>query len=187
MTSLCQGRTRRTDGSKQAGRRESMKRPTAPPAPRDRFDVYRFFNGISAEVQEGLAQGRTRVPLVKTFLLEHVSSRGGRRPIPPVDIFKRLGVETRQLDETFLELRVWEHGEEDTAPKPKTAGYLEQYDERFFAYYTADLTEVARKRVNRWLTASPELDLTWFSGQLLQSLWDRDVSRRGDNRFSRLV
>lgn len=164
-----------------------MNRPTAPLAPRDRFDVYRFFNGISAEVQEGLAQGRTRVPLVKTFLLEHVSSRGGRRPIPPTEILKRLGVETRQLDETFLELRVWEQGEEDTAPKPKTAGYLEQYDERFFAYYTADLTEAARQRVNRWVTASPELDLTWFSGQLLQALWDRDVSRRGDHRFSKLV
>ena len=32
-----------------------------------------------------------------------------------------------------------------------------------------------------------ELDSTWFSGQLLQSLWDGDVSKRGDNRFSRLV
>ncbi len=164
-----------------------MNRPTAPSAPRDRFDVYRFFNGISAEVQEGLAQGRTRVPLVKTFLLEHVSSHSGRAPTPPADILKRLGVETRQLDDTFLELRVWEQGKRDASPKPKTAGYLEQYDERFFAYYTADLAEEARKRSNRWVASSPELDRTWFSGQLLQSLWDRDVSGRGDNHFSKLV
>jgi hypothetical protein len=168
-------------------RTEPMNRPTAPHAPHDRFDVYRFFNGISAEIQEELTQGRTRVPLVKTFLLEHVSSRGGRTPSPPAEILKRVGVEARPLDETFLELRVWEQSEGDTAPKQITAGYLEQYDERFFAFYTADRTDASRKRVSRWISSSPALDSTWFSGDLLQSLWDRDVSHRGDNRFSKLV
>ena len=164
-----------------------MNRATAPPSPRDRFDVYRFFNGISAEVQEGAAQSRTRIPLVKTFLLEHVSSRGGRRPTPPAEILKRVGAESRPLDEQFLELRVWEQDEGDAAPRPKIAGYLEQYDERFFAYYTADRADVARRRVNRWVSSSPALDLTWFSGQLLQSLWDGDVSHRGNSLFSKLV
>jgi hypothetical protein len=164
-----------------------MNRPTAPHAPCDRFDVYRFFNGISAEVEEGLRESRTRVPLVKTFLLEHVSSRGNQRPSPPAEIMKRLRVETRALDESFLELRTWEQGEDGAGPKLRPAGYLEQYDERFFAYYTADKADVARRRVQHWIAHSPDLDSTWFSGHLLQSLWDQDVSTRGDHRFSKLV
>jgi hypothetical protein len=104
-----------------------------------------------------MGQGRTRIPLVKTFLLEHVSSRSHHRPSPPAEILKRLGVESRPLDDTFLELRVGEQGEGDSAPKPVTAGYLEQYDERFFAYYTADRADAARKRVTRWVASSPTL------------------------------
>jgi hypothetical protein len=54
-----------------------MSPPTHPAGAKDRFEVYRFFNGLSAEGQEGLRKGYTPVPLVKTFLLEHVSSRDG--------------------------------------------------------------------------------------------------------------
>jgi len=164
-----------------------MNQITSPYAPKDRFEVYRFFNGLSAEGQEGLSRSHTRIPLVKTFLLEHVSSRSGRTPKTPADILKPLGVESRCLDDSFLELRVWEPGEGDAPLKLKTVGYLEQYDERFFAFYTADKVDVAKKRVQHWLVRSPDLDSTWFSGQLLQSLWDRDVSKRGDNAFSKLV
>lgn len=164
-----------------------MSRPTSPHAPQNRFEVYRFFNGISAETQEGLTEGYTRIPLVKSFLLEHVSARSGRVPKKPAEILKSLGVDTRYLDDSFLELRVWVKENSDSAPKPKTAGYLEQYDERFFAFYTAEKVDIAKKLVNRWVTSSPEIDLSWFSGQLLQSLWDRDVSQRGDSYFSKLI
>jgi hypothetical protein len=164
-----------------------MTRPTYPVAPKDRFEVYRFFNGLSAEGQEGLSQAYTRVPLVKSYLLEHVSARTGHIPKKPFDILMRLGLELRQIDDTLLEVRPYEKREGDPAPKPHTAGYLEQFDERFFCFYTADHAEEARQRVYRWVSASSDLDLTWFSGQFLQSLWDQDVSRRGDHRFSRLV
>src|SRR5436190_151595 len=105
-----------------------MNRPTHPSAPSDRFEVYRFFNGISADGQDGLSQGYTPIPLVKSFLLEHVSSRSDRTPKKPAAIFEALGAETRPLDDAFLELRVWEKHEGETAPRRKTAGYLEQFD-----------------------------------------------------------
>jgi hypothetical protein len=163
----------------------AMTPPAHPSAARDRFEVYRFFNGLSAEGQEGLRKGYTPVPLVKTFLLEHVSSRNGVTPKAPAKIFRRLGLEIRHLDETFLELKAWEKA--DPAPRLRIAGYLEQYDERFFAFHTAEKAAKAKRQVQRWIGSSPDLDFTWFSGQLLQSLWDRDVSCRGDALFSKLV
>src|SRR5207245_1308549 len=154
--------------------------PTYPIAPKDRFEVYRFFNGISAEGQDGLSQASTRIPLVKSFLLEHVSSRSGRNPKTPLEILRPLGVELRHLDDSFLEIKAYAQGPGDPVPRPKTAGYLEQFDVRFFCFYTADKADEAMRRVHQWVFRSPELDLTWFSGQFLQSLWDRDVSQRGD-------
>ena len=38
----------------------------------DRFDVYRFFNGLSVEDKDGLDNRYTRIPLVKTFLLDAI-------------------------------------------------------------------------------------------------------------------
>jgi len=162
--------------------------PIVPSTVKDRFDVYRFFNGMSSEGKEGLDVGQTRVPLVKTFLLEHVSSRNGRPAQCPVDIFKELGADVRSIDETFHEISVWtKETKESSRPISVCKGYLEQYDERFFAYYTAERAEKAIPRVKHWVVRSPKLDLTWFSADLLHSLWDRDVSHRGNDRFGKLV
>ena len=164
-----------------------MTTPIAPYAPKDRFEVYRFFNGISAEGKEGLNERYARIPLVKTFLLEHVSSRSGRTPKAPAEILKAVGAEVRFLDDSFLEVRAWMEEERGTTPRMAPVGYIEQYDDRFFAFYTAERADEARKRVRRWLLQSSELDHAWFSGHLLQSLWDHDVSKRGDDRFGKLV
>ena len=155
---------------------------TAPESIKDRFEAYRFFNGLSVEGKEGLDVGHTRIPLVKTFLIEHVSSRSGRTPKPPAEIFRELKVKLGQIDDGFHSVQVPDENAQGS-PKPLvTSGFLEQYDERFFAYYTVQHSEEARKLVRRWITRSADLDSAWFSSQLLQSLWDRDVSHRGDNR-----
>ena len=52
----------------------------APEAIKDRFEAYRFFNGLAVQGKEGLDVGHTRIPLVKTFLIEHVSGKSGRTP-----------------------------------------------------------------------------------------------------------
>jgi hypothetical protein len=164
-----------------------MIQPLVPERPRDRFDVYRFFNGLSAEGQEGPEVGRTRIPLAKTFLLEHVSCRTGRVPKPPQVIFESLGTTVTPIDDTFMEIRDRVKGEAGTPEEVKVVGYVEQYDERFFAYYTPEKSQDARSRVRRWIIRCPDLDATWFSGALLQILWDRDVSNRGDDRFGKLT
>ena len=158
----------------------------APPNPRDRFEVYRFFNGLSAEAKEGIDQRQIRVPLVKTFLLEHVARRGNGRPKPPADIFKRLGAEITSLDEHFMGLKFEVQDPESGRKSRETTGFLEQYDERFFAYYTCEKVVEAKKRVEKWIQ-SPDLDYAWFSSPLLQVLWDKDVSNRGDERFVKLI
>ncbi len=158
-----------------------------PMRPKDRFEVYRFFNGLAADGQEGLDRRRLRVPLVKSFLLEHVSSAGGRTPRPPNTILQALGVAVTRLDETFMEVREQDPGPTAAGSDRRTVGYVEQFSERFFAYYTSDESQCATKRVNRWITNSPDLDSTWFSSQLLQRLWDTDVSLRGDERFGKLT
>ncbi|HRK67830.1 MAG TPA: hypothetical protein PKY73_09775, partial [Hyphomonas sp.] len=161
--------------------------PTPPEKPKDRFEVYRFFNGLSAEGKAGLDEGRTRAPLVKTFLLEHVSGRSKRQPRQPADIFRELGNETLPVDDTFLCVKAPIKQEPHQPPKKEVVGYLEQYDERFFAYYTVEASQEARNRVRRWISDAPDLDSTWFSSQLLLSLWHKDVSMRGNAKYSKLT
>lgn len=158
----------------------------APQNPRDRFEVYRFFNGLSEEAKEGLDQRRIRVPMVKTFLLEHVGSHDNAHPKLPTDIFASLGARVKRLDETFMSVAFNERNPETNQTAEITTGFVEQYDERFFAYYTSEDSTSAKKRVATWIQ-SPDLDHTWYSGPLLQALWDRDVSSRGDSRFGKLV
>lgn len=164
-----------------------MKLSDTPQRPKDRFEVYRFFNGLSAEGKDGLDQGYARVPLVKSFLLEHVSSRSGRTPKSPSKIFNELGADVIPIDEAFSGIRVSVKESKDAAEKPTVVGYIEPYDERFFAYYTVESSDDARRRVARWTTRSADLDATWFSSQLMQTLWDKDVSLRGDQRYVKLV
>lgn len=157
----------------------------SPSDPSDRFEVYRFFNGLSAELQAAAVK-RKRVPSVKSFLLEHVAARGNGTPKPPHVILENLDVESRRIDDNFYSL-VGDVVDSETKKITRaTTGYLEQYNDRFFAYYTCEESVEAKKRVAKWVQA-PDLDFTWFSSPLLQALWDKDVSSRGDNRFGKLV
>ncbi len=106
-------------------------RTIAPSNPRDRFEVYRFFNGLSSEAKEGLDQRRLRVPLVKTFLLEHVACRGNGRPKPPSRIFENLGAVVRPIDDRFMGLDFKVLDPDTKSALSVTTGFLEQYDERF--------------------------------------------------------
>jgi hypothetical protein len=156
-----------------------------PEKPKDRFEVYRFFNGISSETKEGLNIERTRIPLVKSFLLEHVSSDNVRSHKTPEQIFLRLGAQTERIDETFWEVRFTVKDKQSDQFEKRTTGYLEQYDERFFAYYTIEPSVTAKQMVHRWIQ-EPDLDAAWFSSFLLESLWENVVSKRGDERFGKL-
>jgi hypothetical protein len=158
----------------------------APKNPKDRFEVYRFFNGLSEEAKEGVDRRRTRVPLVKTFLMEHVASHNGSQPKKPREIFESLGGRVRLLDDTFMGVVFSVTDPETKRHVETTTGFVEQYDERFFAYYTSEDAAQAKRRVAHWIQ-HPDLDATWYSSPLLQALWDRDVSRRGDYRFGKLV
>lgn len=159
----------------------------SPQQPKDRFDIYRFFNGQAMETKEGLDRRHTRVPLVKTFLLEHVATHGNNRARPPDSIFKELGAEVKLLDDTFMALTFDDvYDKQEDRKIRATTGFLEQYDERFFAYYTCEDSKEARRRVSRWVL-TPELDHAWFSSPLLYQIWSQDVSTRGDERYCKLV
>ena len=157
----------------------------APQNVKDRFEAYRFFNGISEEATEGINQRRTRVPFVKTFLLESVSSHQNRPPSAS-EIFDGFGVRLRRVDDTFFAVEGWLFDRDNNRSAQTITGFLEQYDKRFFAYYTSESAKDAKKRVATWIQY-PDLDATWYSGPLLQALWDKDVSGRGDHRFGKLV
>jgi hypothetical protein len=168
--------------------RSDKKKPVqlAPNNPRERFDVYRFFNGVSAEGREGIDAGHTRIPLVKTFLLEHVSGTGRRKPKTTEMLWNDLGSETRQIDESFFSITAEVKDPETQKTARKVVGFVESLDERFFAFYTCENSVDAKTRVARW-AQHPDLDLTWFSSPLLQTLWHNDISKRGDARFTKLV
>ena len=147
--------------------------------------MYRFFNGLSADAKEGLDRRHTRVPLVKTFLLEHVACRNGTQPKAPADIFKSLGADVCMVDDDFMTLTFDVLDQETKISARKPTGFVEQYNERFFAYYTCEDSVEAKRRVAKWVLA-PDLDYTWFSSPLLQVLWNQDISSRGDERFTKL-
>ncbi len=158
----------------------------APSNPKDRFEVYRFFNGLSEEAKDGLDKRTTRVPLVKTFLLEHVACRGEVKPKPPAIIFKNLGAKVKMVDERLMGLNFDVADKDSKRTTEMTTGFLEQYDERFFAYYTCERSADAKKRVAKWVQ-TPDLDFAWFSSPLLQGLWQEDVAERGDERYGKLI
>ena len=158
----------------------------APDNPKDRFDVYRFFNGVSAEGKEGIDAGRTRIPLVKTFLLEHVSGAGRRKPKTVEVLWNGLGSQIRQIDESFFSITAEVKDPETEKYVRKVVGFIEPFDERFFAFYTCENSVDARARVSRWIQ-HPDLDSAWFSSPLLQTLWENDISKRDDARFTKLV
>lgn len=159
--------------------------PVLPERPKDRFEVYRLFDGISSEGKEGIDQGRTRTPLVKSFLVEHVSSTRGRQTRTPQEIWTRLEGSPHQIDSDFFSIQGTV--QDESGARQTTVGYLERYDERFFAYYTTEVSQNAKKRVTKWIQKSPDLDSCWFNSDLLQVLWNRDVSQRGDQRFGKLT
>jgi len=155
---------------------------------RDRFDVYRRFNGQVANVRETSDARATRPPIVKTFLLEHVRPTAERPATDPAEILRSLQLEAVPVDDSFLAVI----GPSESAVGPgvqsrrKVLGYLETYDPRFFAFYTTEKSQDAERLVRQWLS-SPELDFCWFNSRLLQRFWEQDVSQRGDTRYSKLV
>ncbi len=164
-----------------------MPTPHLPDNPKDRMAIYAFLDGISAEARRGLEEGRTRVPLVKSFLLEHVAHGNGHAPKPPQVLLERLGLRVRPIDESFFEVQDRIEADATGAERIAPVGYLEPYDSRFFAYYTTELSVDAQRRVRRWIGSSPDLDSAWFTSQLLQSLWERVASHRASSRYTRLV
>lgn len=105
--------------------------------------------------------------------------------MPPVNIWNRLRADPAMIDEQFMSIQ-GEVTTQGNKPVSTTVGYLEQFDERFFAYYTIEGSQQAKTRVARWIQRAPDLDSTWFSAPLLQALWTHDISNRGDERFTKL-
>lgn len=157
-----------------------------PKKPKDRFEVYRIFNGVSEEGKAGIDAARLRVPLVKTFLLEHVSERGAQPPKSLEGIWGRFSSVLTRVDETFYSVTDVAEDPETKQKQQVTIGYIEQFSGRFFAYYTVEGSQDAKRRARGWTSRSPDLDSTWFSSPLLKMLWDNDISTRGDHRFSKL-
>jgi hypothetical protein len=134
-----------------------------------------------------LNRGKLRVPLVKTFLLEHVGSRNDATVKPPAEIWANLNASVTQVDDSFFSVEDLVKEPGSPAPRREITGYVEGYDERFFAYHTIEDSVTARARVTKWATRSPDLDFAWFTSPLLKALWNRDISQRGDHRFGKLV
>jgi hypothetical protein len=79
--------------------------PNLPKSPKDRLEIYRLFNGMSIEGKEGIDEGKARAPLVKTFLIEHVSDKHGGSPRPPAAIWSQLRAEPELIDDQFMSLQ----------------------------------------------------------------------------------
>ena len=80
---------------------------------------------------------------MKTFLLEHVAERNGLKPKPLAEIWDRLAPQPSQVDESFFAVQGVADDPDTKQPRQLTTGYVEQFNERFFAYYTVEDSKVA--------------------------------------------
>ena len=143
-----------------------------------RDQMVRFLDGYSAEVMEELDERKTKRPLVKSYMLEHVGDTSKRKTI--TDIMRSRSTSMVQIDENLYKLR-------EAGNNQEYMGFLEVLDPRYFVFYTLHDAQKSDRWVKNLVFSSPEIDHVWLSGLAFNVLWHRVVQLNRPNRYARIV
>jgi hypothetical protein len=143
-----------------------------------REKMIRFLDGYSAERMEELDERKTKYPLVKSYMLEHVGDTGRQKSI--TELLRELDIETKKIDEN-LYLTI------DTRNSENYMGFFEVLTPRYFVFYTPHRSDITDKWVNNLVLSSPELDHIWLSGLTFNVLWQRVIQLSKPNRYARIL
>lgn len=144
-----------------------------------RDQMVRFLDGYSAEIMEELDERKTKRPLVKSYMLEHVGDTSSRRR-NITDIMSSRSVGMEQIDETLYKLK-------ETSNNQMYMGFLEVLNPRYFVFYTLHESQKSNRWVKNLVLDSPEIDHVWLSGWAFNVLWHRVVQLNRPSRYVRIV
>jgi len=139
-----------------------------------RDKMIRYFDGYSSERMDELAERKTKRPLVKSYMLEHVGSAGSQKHAD--DLLNNNGMETIKIDENLFQVR-------DKRRDGEYMGFIEVLNPRYFVFYTIHHSEKSDRWINDLVLNSHELDHVWLSGLTFNVLWQRVAQLTKPNRY----
>jgi len=139
-----------------------------------REKMIRYLDGYSAERMEELNERKTKRPLVKSYMLEHVGDPTRQRKV--TEILSEFGIDCQEIDENLYRIL-------DKRTNGDYMGFLEVLTPRFFVFYTLHPSEKADKWIRNLVINSPELDHVWLSGITFNVLWERISQLVNPNRY----
>lgn len=139
-----------------------------------REKMIRYLDGYSAERMEELNERKTKRPLVKSYMLEHVGDPTRQRKV--TEILSEFGIDCKKIDENLYCIL-------DKRTNGDYMGFLEVLTPRFFVFYTPHPSEKADKWIRNLVINSPELDHVWLSGITFNVLWERISQLVNPNRY----
>ncbi len=142
-----------------------------------RREAFDLLDGYAELRKEELDHGKTRRPLVKSYMLETVPA--DHREPNLASIFASVGCELRRLDETLD--RVYSNKE------GKVIGLLERLHPRYPVIYSLEESAKMDRWVRLLVFGTPELDHLWLSGRAFDRLWQAVLHFTPGHRYGRLV
>ena len=139
-----------------------------------REKMIRYLDGYSAERMEELDERKTKRPLVKSYMLEHVGDNGRQREV--TELLGDLKIETQVIDENLYRVL-------DRENNGEYMGFLEVLTPRYFIFYTLHYSEKSDKWVKNLVLSSSELDHVWLSGLTFNVLWERIAQLSKPQRY----
>lgn len=146
------------------------------PSLKSRREYFDYLDRWTVGTVDELQTHMTTRALVKGYLLETSRSNGSRDAVAAL---QAAGQRVEQVDETFFRLG---------SPGDDGDWALAQMeDPRYPVIYTALESDVANRRIDQLLTATPLLDRAWLAAALFQRLWSLVLDAYPSHRFSRIV
>jgi len=139
-----------------------------------REKMIRYLDGYSAERMEELDERKTKRPLVKSYMLEHIGDSGRQRKV--TELLAEFGIESQRIDENLYRIV-------DKRTNGEYMGFLEVLTPRYFVFYTLHLSDKADRWVKNLVLNSPELDNVWLSGLTFNVLWQRVAQISKPHRY----
>jgi hypothetical protein len=118
-----------------------------------REKMIRYLDGYSAERMEELDERKTKRPLVKSYMLEHVGDTERQQKV--TELLAEFGIESQEIDENLYRILDKKEG---------YMGFLEVLTPRYFVFYTLHPSDKADRWIKNLVLSSPELDHVWLSG-----------------------
>ncbi|MDI6734904.1 MAG: hypothetical protein QME42_01700 [bacterium] len=139
-----------------------------------REKMIRYLDGYSAERMEELDERKTKRPLVKSYMLEHIGETGKQREV--TELLSDMRIETQKIDEKLYRVL-------DMKENKEYMGFLEVLTPRYFVFYTLHHSGKANRWVKNLVLNSSELDHVWLSGLTFNVLWQRVAQISKPHRY----